>query len=79
MITETPTLRFPIVCPRCSEESLSALPLSVIAEALTNGSRLGLRARCCDVTWDATEAEREQLREYWLSLSSDQEQIQRHA
>jgi hypothetical protein len=77
MSTETPILRFPTICPRCSKESLSALPVSVIADALTNGSKLRLRAGCCfEVTWDATEGEREQIREYWLSTSSDEEQPQ---
>jgi hypothetical protein len=74
MSTETPILRFPTVCPQCSKESLSALPLSVITAALTNGSKLRLRAGCCyAVTWDATEAEREQIREYWLSTTMDEE------
>ena len=77
MSTETPILRFPTICPRCSKESLSALPLSVVVKALTNGSNLRLRAECCfEVTWDATEAEREQIREYWLSTSSDEDHPQ---
>ena len=74
MSTETPILRFPTVCPRCSRESLNALPLSVITDALANGSKLRLRAACClEVAWDATETEREQIREYWLSTTSDEE------
>jgi hypothetical protein len=77
MSTETPILRFPTVCPRCSKESLSALPLAVITAALTNDEKLRLRAECChEVTWYATETEREQLREYWLSLTMDEEQTQ---
>ena len=77
MSTETPILRFPTVCPRCSQESLSALPLSEVVTALINGSKLRLRAGCCfEVTWIATEPEREQIREYWLSLSSDALQTQ---
>jgi hypothetical protein len=79
MRTETPVLRFPTVCPRCSTESVSALPLSVITDALKNGSKLRLRAECCyGVTWDATEAEREQIREYWLSLMSDEVRVPGH-
>jgi hypothetical protein len=73
MSTEMPALRFPTVCPRCSKETLSELPLAVITAALTNGDNLRLRAECCyEVTWDATEVEREQLREYWLSLTMDE-------
>jgi hypothetical protein len=49
----------------------------VITAALTNGEKLRLRAECCyEVTWDATEVEREQLREYWLSTTMDEEQTQ---
>ena len=77
MSTETPILRFPTVCPRCSKESLSAVPLPEVVAALINGSKLRLRAGCCfEVTWIASEPEREQIREYWLSLSSDELQTQ---
>jgi hypothetical protein len=49
----------------------------VITDALTNGSKLRLRAGCCfEVTWDATEVEVEQIREYWLSTTSDEERPQ---
>jgi hypothetical protein len=73
MSNETPILRFPIVCPRCSKESLIALPLSVVKDTLANGTKLRLHAECCpDVTWDATDTEREQLLEYWLSLTIDE-------
>jgi hypothetical protein len=45
----------------------------VITAALTNGDKLRLRAGCCaEVTWYATEVEREQLREYWLSVTMDE-------
>jgi hypothetical protein len=75
MRTETPFLRFPTVCPRCSKESLTALPLSVVTAALTTDSKLRLRSACCfEVAWYACEAEREQLREYWLSVTMDEEQ-----
>jgi hypothetical protein len=78
--TASSILRFPTVCPRCSRESLSALPLAVITAALTNGEKLRLRAECChEVTWDATEVEREQLREYWLSTTMDEEQTEPQA
>jgi hypothetical protein len=77
MSTDTTILRFPTVCPRCSKESLSAIPLSVIKAALTNGSKLRLHSGCClEVAWDATEAEREQIREYWLSTTLDEEHPQ---
>jgi hypothetical protein len=80
MSTETSMLRFPATCPRCSKESLIALPLPVVTDALTNGRKLRLRAGCCvEVSWDATDPEREQIREYWLSLSSDALEPQQQA
>jgi hypothetical protein len=73
MRTDTTILRFPIVCPRCSRESLSEFPLEVIAAALAEGDTLRLRAECHAVSWDASEIEREQILEYWLSVSMDEE------
>jgi hypothetical protein len=74
MRTEPTSLRFPTVCPRCSGETLSEFPMAVVAAALTNGGKLRLRAGCChEVTWYATEGELEQIREYWLSVSMDEE------
>jgi hypothetical protein len=43
---------------------LTELPVAVIAEALIMGSSIRLNASCHDVSWDATELEVEQIREY---------------
>ena len=71
MHTDTTILRFPIVCPRCSQERLNEFPIDVIEAALANGDMLRLHAECHEVSWEASETEREQIREYWLSVSMD--------
>jgi hypothetical protein len=73
MRTETRTLRFPIVCPRCARERLNEFPVAVITAALANGDTLRLHADCHQVSWNASETEREQIREYWLSVSMDED------
>ena len=62
-VTE-PWLRFPVVCPECRREELSALPVAGVAAALLNGSPIPLHASCHDVYWHAIPSEIEQLREY---------------
>ena len=68
------TVRFPVVCPRCSREHLAEFPLAIVSAALANGDVLRLSADCHGVSWDASESEREQILEYWLSVS-DQWQL----
>jgi hypothetical protein len=58
------SVRFPVSCPACAEESLSQLPLITIANALRNGERLHLSAECHHRTWEASELEMAQIREY---------------
>lgn len=53
-----------MTCPICAQALLTELPVAVIAEALIMGSSIRLNASCHDVSWDATELEVEQIREY---------------
>jgi hypothetical protein len=58
-------LRFPVVCPSCGNETLFSAPLRTIAEALSAGAQIALRADCCGMLqWFASELEIEQIREY---------------
>jgi hypothetical protein len=41
-----PWLRFPVVCPECRREELSALPVAGVAAALLSGSAIPLHASC---------------------------------
>ncbi len=59
-----PTIRFPVVCPKCGGEQLSELPIDELAYALNRGSDISLVATCHDVIWTATEPELQQIHEY---------------
>ena len=64
MMMSEPTVRFPVACPKCGTERLAEFPVDVVADALQRGSDICLVATCHDVIWDATELEKEQIREY---------------
>ena len=57
-------LHFPVVCPACGRETLIGASTRVIAEALSAGTQIALRAGCCALEWFASELEIEQIREY---------------
>jgi hypothetical protein len=65
-----PTIRFPVACPECGIELLTAFPVSVVADALLRGANISLMAACHNAIWDASDLELEQIREYlgtvWL-------------
>jgi hypothetical protein len=56
-----PTVRFPVVCPKCGRERLTEFP---ITEVLYRGSEVILVATCHDVIWTASELELQQIYEY---------------
>jgi hypothetical protein len=57
-----PSLKFSVTCPDCALESVSQIPIAVIANGLLSGKSLRLYSRCHDRYWTATFIEREQLR-----------------
>ena len=57
-----PTLKFSVTCPDCALESISEMPIAVIANALLIGKAIRLHSFCHDQYWTATFAERERLR-----------------
>jgi NH3-dependent NAD+ synthetase len=63
-----PTVRFPVVCPKCGREKLTEFPINEVVYALKGGSDITLVATCHDVIWTATEQELEQIHEYLLVL-----------
>jgi hypothetical protein len=64
-----PTIRFPVVCPKCGREKLTEFPTNEVLYALNRGSDISLVATCHDVIWTATELELEQIHEYLLVLT----------
>jgi hypothetical protein len=64
---EEPTIRVPVTCPSCTKENLFTLPIAGTAAALL--SRSVLKFNCnCQTEWNATEGERQQIREYLAVL-----------
>jgi hypothetical protein len=57
-----PTLKVSVTCPDCALESVSEMPIAVIANGLLTGQSLRLYSHCHDRYWTATFTEREQLR-----------------
>jgi hypothetical protein len=66
-----PTLKFSVTCPDCALESVSEMPIAVIANGLLTGKSLRLRSQCHDRYWTATFTEREQLRKSLAALKTD--------
>jgi C4-dicarboxylate-specific signal transduction histidine kinase len=62
-------VRFPVRCPICSSELLTEMAGTDITSALINNRRIRLYASCHDVSWDASEVEVRQLREYTEAIS----------
>jgi hypothetical protein len=71
-----PILRFPVTCPDCALESLSEMPIALIANALLTGKGMRLHANCHDLYWTATFAEREQLRKSLALLKPETHALQ---
>jgi hypothetical protein len=57
-----PILKFSVTCPNCALESVSEIPIALIANALLTGKAIRLHAQCHGQYWTATFAEREQIR-----------------
>ena len=72
-----PWLRFPVVCPACRREELTALPIAGVAAALLNGSAIPLHVSCHDFYWHASLIEIEQLREYLIVAGIGIDRIKR--
>ena len=74
MSTNVSDVRVPVRCPVCGNEVLAAFQIADVIGALINGRKIRLYAICHDATWDATDAEMRQLREYvdvaWLDRHS---------
>jgi hypothetical protein len=64
MTLSATTVRFPVTCPWCGNERLTQLDADVVAVALARGLDICLVATCHDQIWNASELEREQIREY---------------
>jgi hypothetical protein len=66
-----PSLKFSVTCPDCALESVSEMPVAVVANILLTGKSLRLYSRCHDRYWTATFIEREKLRKSLGTLNPD--------
>jgi hypothetical protein len=70
---EESSIRFPITCPRCGNESLTEFRAVVVTIAVIEWHCMRLYSSCHEVFWDASEMELEQIREYlgasWIGAS----------
>jgi hypothetical protein len=76
-----PTLKFPVTCPTCALESLTEMPIAVIAHALLTGKGIRLHSKCHNHYWTATFVEREELRKSLavLRVELPARQVQPHS
>jgi hypothetical protein len=64
MIMKKPIVRFPVLCPRCGEESLTEVSVDLAAEGLMRNEGIQLKSACHNLFWTASSTEMQQLREY---------------
>jgi hypothetical protein len=74
-----PILKVPVTCPNCALESVSELPIALIANALLTGKVIRLHSNCHDHYWTATFTEREQLRKSLRVLKLETHTFQERA
>ena len=63
-----PLVRFPVTCPECGVESIGTFRLTDIAAALIERRRVNLFADCHAQSWDASDVEQAQIREYLAAM-----------
>jgi hypothetical protein len=63
-------VRFPVVCPECGAERLTAFAVADLAASLINGDAVMLQSPCHKCTWPADSDERDQIREYLGALAA---------
>ena len=57
-------IRFPVTCPVCGQEALTAVRAETIIDSLDSRAALRLSSTCHDASWLASAVEEEQIREY---------------
>ena len=63
------TIRFPVTCPKCGNESLGEYALADVAAALNASRPLRLSSPCHPQGWQAAPNEIEQIREYLAAIA----------
>jgi hypothetical protein len=63
-ISSCTVVKFPIVCPLCGTETLAQRLLEQLVADLAGDRRIELSSDCHEISWPASECERDQLRDY---------------
>jgi hypothetical protein len=63
-------VRFPVVCPECGVECLTAFAIAELAASLINEDAVMLQSPCHQCTWPANANERDQIRQYLGALAA---------
>jgi hypothetical protein len=61
---QEPEIHFPLKCPICAKEMLAGFRVSIVANAFDTGD-IRLYSICHVASWDASQAELAQIREFW--------------
>lgn len=68
-------IRFPITCPICGNETLTALRIAAVEDALKNARPLRLISNCHDRAWNASPRELTQIREYLQAVADSKARL----
>jgi hypothetical protein len=63
-------VKFPVTCPSCGSEFLSALRVAEVREALSCGRPIRLFASCHRRHWFADESESQRIRDHLVTLDA---------
>jgi hypothetical protein len=69
-----PLIRLPVVCPQCGGELLTEFSVALLAESLVEKDSVRLHASCHQISWTASETEREQIREYLAAVAIENDE-----
>jgi hypothetical protein len=68
-----PQIQIPVRCPECGQESLTCLPVAVVAGSLISGRYLHFSSKCHCAEWEATPADIATMRAVLRTNSIDVE------
>lgn len=63
-----PIVRLPVTCPQCGIETIRVFRVAEIASALIEGRKIKLFSHCHARSWDASDVEQAQIREYLAAM-----------
>ena len=68
VVRNEPTIKVPVKCPKCGNELLAELSVAELAISIMEGRAFHLYSACHGESWDASQAEAQQIREYLVRV-----------